>query len=231
MGQYTDYTTAAVRSLQGIAVANSHLYLFDGSNGVFVGSLANPRHPSFTGPALGYGIYQFQQSYVRKGRIYMTGRDFIDNSDFQIFGTATPSAPTLLGSASLDGYASFRIKVAPPYVVGFGASVSITDVSDPAHIVSRGSIASPVATNGFVVGNYAYGVGGVGMDIWNITDPDAPAAAGHATIDGLRYGCHNAPWNGRLAAYLYRSHIGRGRDECDEAARGQHRARRGRRCR
>jgi hypothetical protein len=185
IGQYSDYTEAKSRAVQAIAVASKHLYLFDGNNGVFVSDLANPVHPAFVSTPLTYYNYQFQEPFVKNGRIYMSGRDFIDDTTLQIYGTSTPLAPTLLGSASLDGFANFRLKMAPPYAIGFGAEVTVTDVSNPEQIVSRGSIASPVETDGFVVGNYAYGVGCVGVDIFNIANPDAPVAAGHVGIDSF----------------------------------------------
>ncbi|MEJ0044753.1 MAG: hypothetical protein WDN04_00220 [Rhodospirillales bacterium] len=113
----------------------------------------------------------------------MSGRDFIDDSTLQIYGTSTPSNPTLLGTASLDGFANFRLKMAPPYAVGFGTELTITDFSNPAQMVSRGAISTPTIYNGFVVGKYAYGVGGAGIDIFNIANPDLPAVVSHAGVN------------------------------------------------
>jgi hypothetical protein len=185
IGQLEDYTDATSRAVQGLVAAHDHLYLFDGNNGIFVGDLTNPRHPVFTLTPIQYYNFLFQDPTVQAGRIYMTGRDFIDDSTLQIYGTKSPTAPTLLGSVSLDGFANFRVKIAPPYAIGFGYSVTVTDISNPKQIVARGSIDSPMASNGFVNGTYAYGVGGKGVDIWSFANPDAPVAVGHSNIDGF----------------------------------------------
>jgi|SRR5579859_4132861 len=182
IGQYEDYTAATSRSVQGIAISNDHLYLFDSVNGVFVSALTQPAHPRFT-PTKVSVTSDTLHPYVQGNRIYVTGRDFLFDTTLQIIDTSAPEAPTTLGSASLDGFNNYRLKIEAPYAIGFGTSVSVTDFSNPAQIVPRGRVNSPVAYTGVVLGNYAYGVGGSGLDIWNIADPNAPAAAGHAAID------------------------------------------------
>jgi len=184
IGQYTDYTTATSRQVMGAAISNNHLYLFDSVNGVFVSALTNPARPQFNPTNIPTYSYN-QYTYVQGNRMYVTGRDFIDDTTLQIIDTSVPDAPTNLGVAGLDGFNNFRVKIQAPYAIGFGTSISITDMSNPAQMKQRGLISSPVAYNGVVLGNYAYGVGGTGVDIWNIANPDAPAAAGHVAIDAF----------------------------------------------
>src|SRR5690606_1614964 len=52
-------------------------------------------------------------------------------------------------------------------------------------VVVRGSVPTPPASDGVVLGSHAWSFGFDGIDVWNIADPDAPVAAGHADIDLL----------------------------------------------
>jgi hypothetical protein len=158
------------------------LYLFDSQNGVFVSALTHPAHPQFTRTKVSLDSGN-KYPYVQGNRIYVAGRDLLEDTTLQIVDTSAPEAPTTLGSTTLDGFNNFRLKIQAPYAIGFGAAISITDFSNPAQMMQRGLISSPFTLTGVVLGNYAYGLGGSGVDIWNIANPNAPAAAGHVAID------------------------------------------------
>lgn len=180
LGQYS-YSTAQFQFAGGIAVAAGHVYVFDNEQGIFASPLTSPAVPTFTQVNTGWGSYD--QVHAFGTRLYAVGRTFVSSTALTVFDLATPLAPQQIGSANLDGYDNFRLKVQPPYAYGFGTAVNISDLSDPANIVARGRIDSPVAYEGIVLGSHAWSVGLDGLDIWNVTDPDLPAAAGHAAID------------------------------------------------
>ena len=180
LGQYA-YSKAEFQFAGGIAVAAGHVYVFDNEQGVFASPLTSPAVPAFTRVNTGWGNYDTVTA--AGGKLYAVGRTFLSGTALSIFDLSTPLAPQEVGSATLDGYDNFRLKVQPPFAYGFGTAVNISDLSNPANIVPRGRIDSPVAYEGLLLGTYAWGVGLDGLDIWNVADPDQPAAVGHSTIN------------------------------------------------
>uniref|UniRef100_UPI0021491EAC hypothetical protein n=1 Tax=Tahibacter caeni TaxID=1453545 RepID=UPI0021491EAC len=180
LGQYA-YSNETFLSAQSVAVANGHLYVLDNEQGVFASPLTSPAVPSFSRVFTGWGNYDY--AFVHGDRLYATGRTFLSGTALKIFDLATPMTPQLLGETTLDGYDYFRLKVQPPYAYGFGLALAVSDVSDPAQITPRGRADAPVAYDGLLLGSHAWGLGLDGIDIWNIADPDLPAAAGHSAID------------------------------------------------
>ncbi len=180
LGQYA-YSNAEFLFAHSIAVANGYLYVLDNEQGIFASPLTSPAVPVFSQVFTGWG--NFDNAFTHGNRLYTTGRTFLSGTALTIFDLSTPLAPQLAGSATLDGYDNFRLKVQPPYAYGFGLAINVTDLSDPANITPRGRIDAPVAFEGLVLGTHAWGVGLDGLDIWNIADPDQPAAVGHSTID------------------------------------------------
>ncbi len=179
LGQYT-YSDAEFLFAGGIAVAANHLYVFDNEQGVFASPLTSPAVPTFTHVNTGWGNYD--QVYAAGNHLYTVGRTFLSSTALAIFDLTTPLAPQQVGSASLDGYDNFRLKVQPPFAYGFGLAVNISDISNPANIVPRGRVDSPVAYEGIVLGNHAWSLGLDGLDIWNVSNPDQPTSVGHSTI-------------------------------------------------
>lgn len=182
LGQYT-YSNAAILSAQSVAVANGHLYVLDNEQGLFASPLTSPAVPSFSRVYTGWGNYDY--AFVDGDRLYATGRTFLSGTALKIFDLATPMAPQLLGETTLDGYDYFRLKVQPPYVYGFGLAMAVSDISNPAQITPRGRADAPAAYDGLLLGSHAWGLGLDGIDVWNVTDPDQPAEAGHSTIDAF----------------------------------------------
>lgn len=183
LGQYP-YSNGSLLYAQNIAVANGHLYLLDNEHGLFASNLAhNPAMPVFSHVYTGWGNYD--RAVVDGNRLYTTGRNFLSSTPFDIFDLSTPLAPQLLGSATLDGYDNFRLKVQPPYAYGVGLALNVTDFSNPAAITQRGRVDAPIAYEGLALGNHAWSLGQQGIDVWNVTNPDAPAKAGHSDIDSF----------------------------------------------
>lgn len=180
LGQYA-YTNADFQFAGGIAVAAGHVYVFDNEQGVFASPLTSPAVPAFTQVSTGWGNYD--TVYAAGNRLYAVGRTFLSSTALSIFDLSTPLAPQQVGSATLDGYDNFRLKVQTPFAYGFGTAVNISDLSDPANIVPRGRVDSPVAYEGLVLGSHAWSVGLDGLDIWNVANPDLPAFVGHSTIN------------------------------------------------
>lgn len=180
LGQYT-YSNAEFLFAQSIAVANGYLYVLDNEQGIFASPLTSPAVPVFSQVFTGWG--NFDHAFTHGNRLYTTGRTFLSGTALSIFDLSTPLAPQLAGSATLDGYDNFRLKVQPPYAYGFGLAINVTDLSDPANITPRGRIDAPVAYEGLVLGTHAWSLGLDGIDVWAINDPDKIFPAGHATID------------------------------------------------
>jgi hypothetical protein len=175
------YTTGTFRNLRAIALANDRLYLFDGESGVHVGLLTDPVHPTFS---LGWpGIAGGYSATVFGNRIYTQGRNFIGGTQINVWDVGAPAAPQLLGGATLDGFNNFNVQFAGPLAVGFGFAVSTFDLSDPAAISELGTVESPAAYLGLVLGTMAYSFGLDGLDAWNLSTPAAPVSAGHFAID------------------------------------------------
>jgi hypothetical protein len=179
LGQY-GYTNAAFQFAGGIAVAAGHVYVFDNEQGVFASPLTNPAVPTFGQVNTGWGNYDTVTASGNK--LYAVGRTFLSGTALAIFDLTSPLAPQQVGSATLDGYDNFRLKVQPPFAYGFGLAVNISDLSDPANITPRGRVDSPVAYEGLVLGNHAWSVGLDGLDVWNIANPDQPAQLSHSTV-------------------------------------------------
>lgn len=183
LGQYP-YAKGSLLYAGNIAVANGYLYVLDNEYGLFASNLTtNPAVPVFSQVYTGWSNYD--HVVVDGNRLYTTGRNFLSSTPFHIFDLSTPLAPQLLGSATLDGYDNFRLKVQPPFAYGVGLALNVTDFSDPAAITQRGRIDAPVAYEGLVLGSHAWSMGLEGIDVWNITNPDAPAEAGHSNIDSF----------------------------------------------
>ncbi|UXI69804.1 LVIVD repeat-containing protein [Tahibacter amnicola] len=181
VGHVDNYTSAPIRNAQSVALAGDHLLLLDSENGIFAAPLTQPEAPVFAPAYASWGHYD--HATVVGNRLYTVGRNFISGTVLEIFDITQPTAPQSLGTAGLDGFDNFRLKVKPPYAYGFGVAVAISDLTDPANIVARGRVDSPVAYEGVVLQDVAWSLGLDGLDTWSIANPDAPAARGHFAID------------------------------------------------
>lgn len=182
LGQYDDYTTGSIRFALSVAIVGDKLLLLDSENGIFTGNLADPAHPVFTQSYAGFG--PFARAHVDGNRLFTSGRSFLGQTIVTVFDVTNPSAIVELGSQNLDGYDYFSVKFDGSYAFGFGLAVAVTDFSDPANIVPRGRVDSPVSYSGVLVGDYAWGVGGFdGVEVFDVANVDAPAHVGTVAID------------------------------------------------
>ena len=176
-----------------IAVANDHLFAFDSENGIWVSSLADPEALSFSTDGTGLGG-AFDRTFVDGNLVHVFGKSFIGGAVLTTYDVSTPEAPQELQTFFGDGIDIFDLKYSAPYGVGFGAKLSVLDLSNPTIVVPRGS-ADTLAMTGIVNSTNAYGLGFEGLDVWDIADPDNPTpvdsldietfgAAATATVDG-----------------------------------------------
>lgn len=183
---FSDYSPNGLKNLWTLAAAGGYLYLFDAENGIFFGDVAtNSQHPTFTRLSPAFAVYE--RSQVIGDHLYVSGRATSLNSPnvCTVFDVSTPSAPVAAGSCSASGADSvdyFRTRVQPPLAVTFGAKFSLFDLSNPAQAVQLASVDNPASRDGFIHGDYAYGLGFEGIDIHDISDPTAPSLVAHADI-------------------------------------------------
>ena len=181
-----DYVDSESKFANGLTVANGHLYLFDNNNGVFASDLSDPANPVFTPTAITSGVDQYSRIVAHGNIIQATGRNFLGTSILDIFDVSAPDAPVLVAEHGVDGFDSFSLAPEPGLAIGVGNQLSVFDLSDPTQMNRRSFIDIPPATRGVRVGSYFYSYGwGEGLDLWNLANLDAPAAAGHLDIDAL----------------------------------------------
>ena len=176
-----------------IAAANNHLYAFDSENGIWVSSLADPAALGFSTDGTGLGG-AFDRTFVDGNLVHVFGQSFIGSAVLTTYDVTTPEAPQELQTFFGDGIDIFDLRFNAPYAIGFGAKLSVLDLSNPNVVVPRGS-ADTLAMTGIVNATNAYGLGFEGLDVWDIADPDNPTrvesldidtfgAAATATVDG-----------------------------------------------
>ncbi len=175
--------SVAFSHVGAIAAANDHIYLFDSENGIWVGSLADPEAPTFMTDGTGLGG-AFDRTLVDGNLIYVFGKSFIGGAVLTTYDVSTPEAPQELQTFVADGIDIFDLQFNLPLAVGFGAKLSVLDLSNPNAVVPRGS-ADTFAMTGIVNATHAYGVGIDGLDVWDIQDPDNPSLVTNLEIDTL----------------------------------------------
>jgi hypothetical protein len=188
LNQFNDYVSSSLKILWTLAAANGYLYLFDRENGIYYGDLApDPLHPTFT--RLVRTPTMYDRSYVDGNWLYVSGTTSQANPNHVcgIYDVSVPGTPTATGTScgSGDPLEFFRSRIQPPYAAAFGLKLSLFDVGDPYNTVTLGSVDTEPATDGFLSGDYAYSLGFAGIDIFDISDRNAPVAAGHSTIATL----------------------------------------------
>jgi len=174
-------TPADFSHVNAIAAANDHVYLFDSENGIWVGSLADPEAPVLTTDGTGLGG-AFDQVFTDGNLIHVFGKSFIGTAVLATYDVSTPESPVERQVFAGDGIDFFDLKFNAPYAIGFGAKLSILDLSNPDMAVARGS-ADTFAMTGVFNATNAYGLGFEGLDVWDITDPDSPTLLNNLDID------------------------------------------------
>ena len=164
-----------------IAAANNHLYAFDSENGIWVSSLADPGALGFSTDGTGLGG-AFDRTFVDGNLVHVFGQSFIGSAVLTTYDVTTPEAPQELQTFFGDGIDIFDLRFNAPYAIGFGAKLSVLDLSNPNVVVPRGS-ADTLAMTGIVNATNAYGLGFEGLDVWDIADPDNPTQVERLDID------------------------------------------------
>ncbi|WP_440222613.1 LVIVD repeat-containing protein [Dokdonella sp. MW10] len=184
--QFSDYTFSSYKNLWTLAAANGYLYIFDAENGIYFGDLAaNPLHPTFT--RLLRTPVPYARSQVAGNRIFVTGKT-VSSEPVHVctmLDVTTPSAPQFILASDCgngDQIDNFRSRVQLPYVAAFGAKFSLYDVTDPQATQALGRIDTDAATDGFLFGNYAYGLGFAEIAIHDIGNPMVPVTVGYSPI-------------------------------------------------
>src|SRR5262245_18135669 len=139
---------ATFSHVDAIAAANDHLYLFDTENGIWVGSLADPDAPELATDGIGLGG-AFDHSFVEGNLIRVFGKSFTGDAVLTTYEVTNPGTPQELQTFFTDGIDLFDLKFGTPFAVGFGAKLSVWDLSNPAAVVPRGN-ADTVAMTGIV---------------------------------------------------------------------------------
>lgn len=184
VNEIDDYAPGpGLRILRNLAAANGHLYLFDSESGVYYGVVDDPEHPVFT--RMFFAPMFFDRIEVRGNYLYTRSVDWINQTFFTLYDLNEPTVPIGSGVGPFVNTDVFGLDAAPPIAAGFGNSLTLFDTTDPANVTVRGRTATPPATTGLVLGDRAWSFGFDGLDIWDISNLDQPAAAGHADIDLL----------------------------------------------
>jgi hypothetical protein len=170
--------------IQAIGATNGHLFLFDTETGMIVGALNNPEKPLFRRPGVGVGVL-YEHAFTDGNWVHAFGKNFIGSAVLTSFDVSNPRSPLEAPSFYADGVEFFNLRYSPPLGVAFGLKLSILDLSDPNQVVLRGSVDGPIALTGIVNGEYAYGVGFDGLDVWDISDLDNPLPIAHVDMDTL----------------------------------------------
>lgn len=181
--QTEDYLDAEDKMLQGLAIANDHLYLFDNNYGVFVSDLADPAAPAFAATTI-TSAGQYSKITGSGNSIFATGRNWFGNTVLDVFDASAPELPVLAASNAVDGLDNFSLTAEPGFVLGAGNQLTLYDLNATGQLTKRGWLDIPAAFIGVHAGDYAYTFGyGQGLDVWNIADIDAPTASGHVDLD------------------------------------------------
>ena len=180
LGQVDDYVDSDHKVMIGVVAANDHLYLFDNNHGVFVSDLSDPAKPVFVRSSILTTPTQYTKLVADGNLIKATGRSWIGGTVLDYYDVSAPDAPYKMAGHLVDGLDSFSLNPEPGMAIGIGNQLSIFDLSDPTQIIKRSYLDVPPATSGARVGSYFYSFGwGSGLDIWDLSNLDAPRAAGH----------------------------------------------------
>ena len=176
--------SSGFNQILAIAAANGHLFLFDLETGISVASLRNPRRPAFRKTGVGLGV-QYQHAFSDGNWIHAFGKNFLGDAVLTSFDVSNPRAPLEAPSFQRNGVEFFNMRYDSPLAVFFGLKLSILDLTDPLQPVLRSSVDGPSALTGILNGEYAYGIGFEGLDVWKIGDAQNPVPVAHLNIDTL----------------------------------------------
>lgn len=193
VNQFSDYFSDPYKRMWSIAATNGYLYLFDQENGIFRADLGpNPIHPGdFVRTVSEVSGIDYDRAVVHGNFLYASGPISFTASplytcaiyDVSIPGGLTPGNG---GCGAGPHPAFFSARIRPPYAATFGLeNFTLTDIADPANPATLGSTDAITAMDGFLHGDHAYGLGWIGIDILDVSNPAQPTLAAHSPLSLL----------------------------------------------
>jgi hypothetical protein len=171
--EYDDYVTSEFFGPVGLVASGGNLYLGDAQNGLFVLETSNPTAPSVIGQTS--DIYAFDAMAINGTQLLTSGSSFLGDRLVYAIDVSTPSAPSVEGSAVLNGGSVLRAVLTDGYAIGVGNDLLVYDTHDGANITQVYSTPIDQATGAIRLGNVLYLVGDSGIQVWDFTTPGAPS--------------------------------------------------------
>jgi len=170
-GEFDDYVSSEFKSPEGLTTSGPYVYVGDSQNGLFVLNASDPLNPNPVGTLS--GPWTFTSMSVVGSQLMTSGTNWIDQCLVGVIDITDAFAPTLAGSAILDGLVD-RAVMTDGYAIGVGTDLQIYDLHDPAHITRIFDTSIEPAQSAIRNGNTLYLVGGSGIQVWDFTTPSAP---------------------------------------------------------
>lgn len=171
--EYDDYVASEFFGPVGLVASGGNLYLGDAQNGLFVLDTSNPTAPAVIGQTS--DIYAFDAMAINGTQLLTSGSSFLGDRLVYAIDVSTPSAPSVEGSAVLNGGSVLRAVLTDGYAIGVGNDLLVYDTHDGANITQVYSTPIDQATGAIRLGNVLYLVGDSGIQVWDFTTPGAPS--------------------------------------------------------
>ncbi|HEY6943292.1 hypothetical protein, partial [Dokdonella sp.] len=171
--EYDDYVVSDFFGPVGLVASGSHLYLGDAQNGLFVLDASNPLAPSVVGQTS--DIYAFDAMALNGTQLLTSGSSFLGDRLVYAVDVSDPAAPSVEGSAVLDGGSVLRAVLTDGYAIGVGNDLLVYDTHDGANITQVYATPIDQATGAIRLGDVLYLVGDSGIQVWDFTTPNAPS--------------------------------------------------------
>lgn len=183
---YTPFNTPGTSS--DIAINGDRLYNADREGGVSILQIGNPSAITQIGSIAAPAPSRVLDVVESGTTLYV-----LDELGLRIFSTASPDAPSLLGSLTLpdtqtDGCSSRTLGVfnSNAYITGCGRHLYVVGVANPAAPFLRADLSSFDADyDTAFFGSYAYFCGQPGLRIVNIANPSSPVTVGTYAFGGV----------------------------------------------
>jgi hypothetical protein len=173
VADFEDYIDSDFKRPSGLGASGNYVYVGDADNGLVVLDASDPLAPEFV--TLVGGIYEFDAMAVFGDTLYSSGSSFIGGRLVHIVDLSDPALPVETGSVSMDGSSVLRAVLTDGYAIGVGNDLLVYDLTDPANATQIFSAPIDVATHAIRHDANLYLVGASGIQVWDFTDPAAPA--------------------------------------------------------